>query len=112
MHGIYPIVLPHGCSEDKMKCIISQTSLLVPLGGPKFGLGTPVTNQYQQWKALMKGWLSCKSSDKTVIILVLPVRVITINAALSSSLDQRVFLSTLRQWITTATLVDCPPLLH
>ena len=106
--GIFPTALHPGSSKEQLDGVKGKTSLLVPSGGAKFGVEDPVILQYQQWSALMKGWLSQKSSSDTVIVLVLPVRVNTVDSALSYSLDRRVFLLTLRRWVTTAALVECP----
>ena len=52
--------------------------------------------------------VTAETSPDTVIVLVLPVRVNTVDSALSYSLDRRVFLLTLRRWVTTAALVEYP----
>ena len=106
--GIFPTALHPGSSKEQLDGVKGKTSLLVPSGGAKFGVDDPVIPQYQQWSALMKGWMSQKTSPDTVIVLVLPVRVNTIDSALSYSLDRRVFLLTLRRWVTTAALVEYP----
>ena len=106
--GIFPAALHPGSTEEQMNTVKGKTSLLVPSGGAKFGLEDPVIHQFQQWSSLMKGWLSQKTSPDTVIVLVLPVRVNTVDSALSYSLDRRVFLLALRRWVTTAALVENP----
>ena len=94
--GIYPTAVHPGSSDDQLKSVTGKTSSLVPSGGAKFGLEEPVVLQFQQWSTLMNGWLSQKTSPETVIVLILPVCVNTVDSALSYSLDGRVFLLTLR----------------
>ena len=106
--GIFPTALHPGSSKEQLHGVKGKISMLVPSGGAKFGVDEPVISEYQQWSALMKGWLSQKTSPDTVIVLVLPVRVNTVDSAISYSLDRRVFLLTLRRWVTTAALVEYP----
>ena len=94
--GIHPTAMNPGSSDDQLDSVKGKTLLLVTSGGAKFGLEEPVIRHYQQWSTLMKGWLSQKTSPETVIVLVFPVRVNTVDSALSYSLDRRVFLLTPR----------------